>query len=159
QWHYTGGAADRRADYVWRADDQYRRRSARARRRWAVQQGPGSRDGGRGTGAPVRTIVETMNARHAARDAALRVLYLCEIGGVPPPLAIATFFAEHAPESEDEVRTFTTDLVLGTVEDLDAIDELIARHSQHWRIERLAVLDRLILRMATWELRHRPDTP
>jgi transcription antitermination protein NusB len=100
-----------------------------------------------------------MNARHAARDAALRVLYLCEIGGVPPPLAIATFFAEHAPESEDEVRTFTTDLVLGTVEDIDAIDELIARHSQHWRIERLAVLDRLILRMATWELRHRPDTP
>ena len=49
--------------------------------------------------------------------------------------------------------------MIGTVADLEAIDHLIAQQSQHWRIERLAVLDRLVLRMATWELRHRPDTP
>jgi N utilization substance protein B len=100
-----------------------------------------------------------MNPRHAARDAALRILYFCEIGGAPPVEAIGTFFAEHEPDADEEIRKFTGDIVLGTVSDLDAIDELIKHQSQHWRLERFAVLDRLILRMATWELRHRSDTP
>ena len=40
-----------------------------------------------------------------------------------------------------------------------AIDALIAAHSQHWRLERLAVIDRLVLRLAVWELRHETETP
>ncbi len=36
---------------------------------------------------------------------------------------------------------------------------MIQAHSEHWRLERLAVIDRLILRIAVWELRHAPDTP
>ncbi len=36
---------------------------------------------------------------------------------------------------------------------------IIEQHSRHWRIERLAVIDRLILRLAVWELRHETDTP
>ena len=40
-----------------------------------------------------------------------------------------------------------------------ALDAIIEQHSQHWRLGRLAVVDRLILRMAVWELRHETDTP
>jgi N utilization substance protein B len=57
------------------------------------------------------------------------------------------------------VRAFATAIVEGTTADVTAIDALIAAHSQHWRIERLAVIDRLVLRVAVWELRHEPDTP
>ena len=39
-----------------------------------------------------------------------------------------------------------------------ALDALIEQHTQHWRLERLAIIDRLILRMAVWELQH-DDTP
>jgi len=96
---------------------------------------------------------------HAARDAALRVLYFCEVGGAQPVEAMEAFFAEHLPDVDERVRALTSEIVLGTIADLDAIDRLIANQSQHWRIERLAVLDRLILRIGTWELRAHPETP
>lgn len=97
--------------------------------------------------------------RHRAREAALQALYLWEIGGVTPQQAIGVYFREHAPDAEESVRAFATAIVSGTVEDLAAIDALISANSQHWRIERLAVIDRLVLRQAVWELRHEPETP
>ena len=97
--------------------------------------------------------------RHRAREAALQILYLWEIGGVTPQQAIGIYFREHAAEANDALRTFATTLVDGTVGDLAAIDALISAHTQHWRLERLAVIDRLVLRLAVWELRHEPDTP
>jgi N utilization substance protein B len=96
---------------------------------------------------------------HSARDAALRILYFCEVGRAQPGEALTAFFSEHAPEASEAVRALAAAIVSGTLADLDAIDRLIADHSQHWRIERLAVLDRLILRIGTWELRARPETP
>jgi N utilization substance protein B len=97
--------------------------------------------------------------RHQAREAALRVLYLWEVGRVEPAAALETFFAEHEPDAPEAVRRFATEIVLGTAAEAAAIDGLIARHSEHWRVERLAVIDRLILRMAVWELQHAADTP
>jgi N utilization substance protein B len=97
--------------------------------------------------------------RHRAREAALQALYLWEIGRVTPEQAIGVYFREHAADAEDSVRAFATAIVTGTVEDLAALDALISAHSQHWRIERLAVIDRLVLRLAAWELRHEPETP
>ena len=47
----------------------------------------------------------------------------------------------------------------GTIAHLPALDPLIAAQAQHWRLERMAVIDRLILRMAVYEFLHRPDTP
>lgn len=100
-----------------------------------------------------------MNLRHAAREAALQILYLCEIGGAAPGVALDTFFAEHQPEAVPEVRAFAAVLVTGATEDRAGLDALIAAHSTNWRLERIAVIDRLILRMATWELQRQPDTP
>jgi len=78
---------------------------------------------------------------------------------VEPSEAIGSYFREHAPAASPAVVEFATALVLGTVSDIGAVDALIERHATHWRLERLAVIDRLILRMAAWELAHRTDTP
>ena len=97
--------------------------------------------------------------RHQAREAALRALYLWEVGRTEPGLALETFFTEHQTDAPDAVRDFASQLVLGTAAEVADIDALISRHSENWRIERLAVIDRLVLRMAIWELRHATDTP
>jgi len=97
--------------------------------------------------------------RRQSREAALRTLYLAEIGGVPPAAAVEAYFIEHAPDASDEVREFAATIVEGTTNHLVEVDRLIERHANNWRIERLAVIDRIILRMAAWELRHLPDTP
>jgi N utilization substance protein B len=101
----------------------------------------------------------TPGSRHQARAAALQILYACEIGGAPAGEAAENVFAEHLPEAADSIRRFADEIVQGTLENTAALDALIAEHSRHWRIERLATIDRLILRMAAWELQHRPDTP
>ncbi len=100
-----------------------------------------------------------MSPRHQAREAALRILYFCEAGRAAPDAAITVFFDEHAPEADAAVREFASRLVRGTVSETAALDELITAHSTNWRLDRLATIDRLILRMAAWELRHEPDTP
>ena len=97
--------------------------------------------------------------RHQAREAALQALYLWEVGKTDPASAIETYFTEHKDDAPDAVREFTRKLVFGTVAEIAALDSLIQSHSEHWRLERLAVIDRLILRMATWELQHAGDTP
>ena len=99
------------------------------------------------------------HARHLAREAALQTLYLCEIGRTNPADALEAYFAEHGAELDDEARAFTHELVVGTVADQAAIDRLIGEHARNWRLERIAVIDRLVLRLAIGELRHRPDTP
>jgi N utilization substance protein B len=97
--------------------------------------------------------------RHQAREAALQILYFWEVGRSEPGQAIGAYFREHQPEADDAVRDFAAALVTGTIAELPEIDALIERHSEHWRVARLAVVDRLILRLATWELRHAGDTP
>ncbi len=97
--------------------------------------------------------------RHHAREAALQILYFWEIGRTGPDEAIDAFFAEHEPDAPEATRAFASALVHGTIAGLAPIDALIAAHSEHWRLDRLAVIDRMILRMAVWELRQQADTP
>jgi N utilization substance protein B len=97
--------------------------------------------------------------RHLAREAALRVLYFWEVGQATPAQALEAYFAEHAPDAAEDVRAFAGEIVRGTAAEAVALDELIGRHAEHWRVARLAVIDRLILRMAIWELQHVPNTP
>ena len=97
--------------------------------------------------------------RRQAREAALQILYFWEVGRTDPNAAIDAYFDEHAPDATDTVVAFATTLVHGTISEIGELDAIIEQHSQHWRLERLAVIDRLILRMAVWELRHDTDTP
>ena len=97
--------------------------------------------------------------RHQAREAALRSLYFWEIGQTDPAQALETYFEIHQPDAPDTVREFARELVLGTAADVASLDALIQQHSEHWRLGRLAVIDRLILRLGAWELQHAGDTP
>src|SRR5436190_4602152 len=94
------------------------------------------------------------SARHQSRVAALRALYFWEVGRVAPEEALDTYFAEHEMAAPPAVREFAKRLVLGTTAEVPALDGLISRSSEHWRVERLAVIDRMILRLAAWELQH-----
>jgi N utilization substance protein B len=97
--------------------------------------------------------------RHQAREAALRSLYFWEIGQTDPARALETYFEVHQPDAPEAVREFARELVLGTAADVAGLDALIQQHSEHWRLGRLAVIDRLILRLGAWELQHAGDTP
>ncbi|MCL2491983.1 MAG: transcription antitermination factor NusB [Coriobacteriia bacterium] len=60
----------------------------------------------------------------------------------------------------DEIDSYSLDIANGVEEDKGAIDELIARASEHWDISRMPVVDRSIARIATWEmLRNSPEVP
>lgn len=103
--------------------------------------------------------------RHRAREAALQILYQWEITRRDVAKTAETFFVHqwaNAEEPPEELRQFATGLAHDTVEWLDRIDPLIAETSERWRPERMAILDRLILRMAVAELlRHQAggETP
>jgi N utilization substance protein B len=88
---------------------------------------------------------------HRGREAALQLLYQWEIGrvGEPGPDADALYWTAHpAPEPR---QTFAAALARGTAARAQEIDPLIATHARNWRLSRMAVLDRLILRMAIYE--------
>jgi transcription antitermination protein NusB len=95
------------------------------------------------------------DARRRGREAALQILYEHEVGGVPVEQAIETVFdlqwADETPPPH-ETRAFASALVRDTLERLPAIDVLIAETTERWRPERMAIVDRLILRMAACEL-------
>ena len=100
--------------------------------------------------------------RHRAREAALQILYQREIAKTDVDRALETFFGLQWPEPgppPEELRQFAAALARQTVERLDEIDRLIADTAERWRPERMAVLDRLILRMAIGELLGDPGTP
>lgn len=97
--------------------------------------------------------------RRRAREAALQILYFWEIGRAQPLSAIEAYFAEHHPDADEELTGFASRLALGTIGDVQALDQAIERHARRWRVDRLAVIDRLVLRMAIWELQHEPETP
>jgi transcription antitermination protein NusB len=99
-----------------------------------------------------------MTLRHQAREAALQILYFSEVATTTPEIAIEAFFHEHAADAAESVREFASRLVRGTTEESAALDALIGAQSKNWRLERLATIDRIILRMAVWELQHEIDT-
>jgi N utilization substance protein B len=112
--------------------------------------------------------------RHRAREAALQMLYQVEAGRVAPGEAVRTYWPgrdappsaddEHAdavPEQavDDNNRTFANALVEGTVARTPELDEMIAAHLKNWRVERTAIIDRLVMRLAIFEMLTERDTP
>jgi N utilization substance protein B len=109
-----------------------------------------------------RVGVGKKDRRHRAREATLQILYQWEVGRTDVERAVETYFTLQWPDQTppaDELRTFASELAHETVRRLAAIDPLIAETTERWRPERMAVLDRLILRMAVCELVRDPDMP
>jgi transcription antitermination protein NusB len=67
--------------------------------------------------------------------------------------------ADTAGELPDELRQFATTLANGVVAAVEQLDPRIAEAAENWRLERMAVMDRLILRLAVYEFLHQPETP
>jgi N utilization substance protein B len=100
--------------------------------------------------------------RHRAREAALQILYQWDVGGHDVDAAVDTFFTHQWPNDQppsDELRAFASRLARDAVARMEAIDGLIAETAANWRPERMAVIDRLVLRMAICELLRDEGTP
>ena len=92
--------------------------------------------------------------RHRARQAAVQMLYQCEVGQHDIEDVVRTFWSANLPGSEgapESVRTFAEQLVRLTMANLEKIDPLIVETAEHWRLSRMAALDRIILRLAISE--------
>ena len=96
-----------------------------------------------------------MTRRHA-REIALQTLYNVEVGHNDPAAALEQTLD---PNSDSEGRTFVRDLVFGTLENAPRSDAAIVPLLQGWTIERLPILDRIVLRMGFYELHAHPETP
>jgi len=99
--------------------------------------------------------------RHQARQAALQMLYQWEVGRLSMYEVRQTFWthADTGLRLSEELRAFTTSLADGVAGSIADIDPLITEAAEHWRLERMNVMDRLILRLATYEFLHEADTP
>lgn len=104
---------------------------------------------------------DSRDSRHKAREVAVQMLYQWEVGHMTLPAVLATFWQGPAGAEalSDSYRQFATDLAEGVVDSLGAIDPLIREAAEHWRVERMNVLDRLIMRLAVYEFLHEPETP
>ncbi len=127
-----------------------------------------------------------MGKRRKAREMAMQMLYQHELGGSPLAEIFSCFevqgcvddadVAESSPGGgqpaeaaaaidPEEVRrarksfAYARRLVAGTVENRSAIDDLIRRHAENWRLERMPAIDRNILRLAVYEMVHETSVP
>jgi len=99
-----------------------------------------------------------MRRRTKSRECALKILYQIEMTKDDCDSSIRAFW-EREPETEESVREFAGLLARGARDNIKEIDSVIAGYAKNWQIERMAVVDRNILRMAAFELIYLDDIP
>jgi len=98
-----------------------------------------------------------MGARRKARELALQMLFENDVAGTrPDEMFRRSSDLQKAPAA---LRDFTERLVSGTLDRRDELDAIISRQADHWRLARMPIVDRNILRLALFELLHEPATP
>ena len=100
-----------------------------------------------------------MGARRKARECALQMLFQFDVAQPPIDQLSPTYWDELSDIVADDVRHFADELVFGTISNLQEIDERIRVRTEHWRISRMAIVDRNLLRLAVYEFLHQPETP
>jgi N utilization substance protein B len=98
-----------------------------------------------------------VGARHSGREAALQMLFQMESAETSAEQTIALFWRNF--EGDPEGRPYAEAAVRGVETDLAEVDAQITTASTHWRLERMAKVDRNVLRLGTWELLRRTDVP
>jgi N utilization substance protein B len=98
-----------------------------------------------------------VGSRRQARELALQLLYQYEVTAAPPEAMQGNF--EEWNKANDNVREFADRLLRGVLDHLAEIDQKLGEQTAHWRLERLAAVDRNILRLALFELLYDADTP
>ena len=96
-----------------------------------------------------------MGSRRKARECALQMLFAADVAQTAPDDLVKTYWAELGEtDIEDSAREFATRLAVGTLAHTNELDERIRVRAEHWRIARMAIVDRNILRLAVYEFLH-----
>lgn len=102
---------------------------------------------------------KSSGTRHKARESALQMLFAADLVKLDPEALTASYWNELGEVSiDDKTRDFANNLVHGTLREISTIDERIRTRAEHWRIERMAIVDRNVLRLAVYEFLFE-DTP
>jgi N utilization substance protein B len=99
-----------------------------------------------------------MGTRRKSRELVLQMLFQSDMGKQQPDEVRRNFWTEHK-SAEGEVRGFAEDLFRVAADHAAEIDGLIERHAEHWRMDRMAAVDRNLLRTSVAEFIGFPDTP
>ncbi len=97
-----------------------------------------------------------MGSRHQARERALQILFQYDIHG-KPGLWLDEF--RNQCKATDEIKTFAEKLVQGVLDHKKELDELIGRYATNWKVSRMQVVDRNILRIGAYELLWLDEVP
>ena len=99
--------------------------------------------------------------RRRAREYALQMLFQLEFttNGLPDKEFYRAFWAELPEEDDEDVKDFAQRLVAGAVENMPDIDAAIKKTSEHWVIERMAAVDRNLIRIAGYEILYASEIP
>lgn len=98
-----------------------------------------------------------MGARRKARELALQMLFQHDVAGNDPDEIIETF--EDIQRVRPNIREFAIRVFRGTLEKQAEIDKIVVEQTENWRIERMPVVDRNLIRMAIYEMKYLDDTP
>ena len=99
-----------------------------------------------------------MGKRRKSRELALQMLFQADLGQQNMDRVRKTFWNERS-DIDEATRGFADDLVRVASDELDRIDTLIQKHAQHWRVDRMAAVDRNVLRAGVAEFLAYPQTP
>ncbi len=98
-----------------------------------------------------------MGSRRKARECALQMLFAADVAEMPADDVVRSYWAELGETDLDlTAREFATRLASRTLSNLELLDERIRSRAEHWRISRMAVVDRNILRLAVYEFLYEP---
>ncbi|HUA59887.1 MAG TPA: transcription antitermination factor NusB [Verrucomicrobiae bacterium] len=100
-----------------------------------------------------------MPSRRRSRQRALQILFLWDARRQPLDDVFNYYYDALFSEEHPARDPFAAELVRGAVEHIEGIDERIARHAEHWRMERMPAVDRNILRLAVYEMTYSGTPP
>ena len=98
-----------------------------------------------------------LSFRRKAREYVLQILFQHDLTRGRQALDLESFWSERTVEAP--VRQFADQLIEGVLKNLGDIDALIRKYAEHWSLERMAVVDRNVLRFAVFEIFYLPDVP
>jgi len=97
--------------------------------------------------------------RTQARECALQILYQYEMNPEPIREILGKFWSQQDETFSEDIRSFAEKLALGTIEHQAEIDQVLEKHADNWELARMAMIDRNIMRFATYELLYLADVP
>jgi transcription antitermination protein NusB len=98
-----------------------------------------------------------MGTRRKARECALQMLFAADVAKMSEDVLTSDYWNELGePELDEGTREFANRLAVNTLREIETVDERVRSRAEHWRIERMAIVDRNVLRLAVYEFLYEP---